>query len=654
MFRTLKGVMAIALCCSASFGSAHAQTQKRDLDMKLESLSAARPRLFLGRDGFEALRRNAKSATGKALAERVEYDASLLLEQPPVERVLDVSGRRILGSSRAVLYRVATLSAAYALTEDSRFSERAAKEMLSASAFEDWHPSHFLDTAEMTLALSIGYDWLYGQLDQAQRKAISSAILQKGLKPSASGKEQGWVSGTNNWTAVCHAGMIAGALAVREEDPALSAKLIKRAVANLPRYLEASYGSNGAYPEGPTYWDYGTEFAVLAVAMLDSAFGEDFGLVEGAPGFKRTGSYIIQAFGPSGLPFSYSDCGIPSKPRKGQRCFPAGVANVWLSVRCGRPDWYAACERDAILQVASKRPKIPESAAKEPEKGVLYARTLPLALAYLPAENDAAALSSAPCELSYFSGNDGLTSVSVHRSGWGPDDAYLGVKGGSPSASHGHMDGGSFVFEAGGVRWVEDLGMVNYSKLESLGVKIWDGAQNGQRWEVFRYGPLSHNILLVDGQLQNVKGNALTSEFCGEPGRQLSTLDLTPLYEGQAKSVTRSFRLSPDGKLSVSDKLKGLKPGSSLRWQICTRASAEPLDARKLKLQRDGRSLIVEALKPSSGRWSVVECSTLMKSYDMPDDKSALMLRFETPVQASGDAEIEVVLRLEGAASASK
>jgi len=651
---TLKRVMAIALCCSIPFGAAYGQAQTRDLEMKLASMSDARPRLFLGRDGFETLKRNASGPVGKALAERVAYDAGLLLDQPPVERLFDLSGHRILGSSRAVLYRVDTLATAYALTGDARFAERAAKEMLSASAYKDWNPSHFLDTAEMTLALSIGYDWLYSQLDPERRKIISTAILEKGLKPSASGKEQGWVTGTNNWTAVCHAGMIAGALAIREEDPALSDTLIKRAVSKLPRYLQASYGSNGAYPEGPTYWDYGTEFAVLALAMLDSAFGEDFGLLDGSPGFKKTGSYIIQAFGPSGLPFSYSDCGIPSNPKKGQRCFPAGTANVWLSVRCGRPDWYRACERDAILQVASRRPKFPDSAAKEPERGVLYSRTLPLALAYLPADDGSSVLSSASGDLSYFSGNDGLTSLSVHRSGWGPDDVYLGVKGGSPSASHGHMDGGSFVLEAGGVRWAEDLGMVNYSKLESLGVKIWDGSQNGQRWEVFRYGPLSHNILLVDVQLQNVKGMALTSEFCGEPGRQLSTLDLTPLYEGQAKGVSRSFRLLPGGKVSVSDKVKGLKAGSSLRWQLCTRAKAEAVDAGKMRLLKDGRSLLVEALKPSSGRWSVVECASLLKSYDMPDDKNASMLHFDVPVPAGGDVEIQIVLRLEGTDPASK
>jgi hypothetical protein len=36
--------------------------------------------------------------------------------------------------------------------------------MLAAAAFSDWNPSHFLDVAEMTAALAIGYDWLYEEV----------------------------------------------------------------------------------------------------------------------------------------------------------------------------------------------------------------------------------------------------------------------------------------------------------------------------------------------------------------------------------------------------------------------------------------------------------------------------------------------------------
>ena len=53
--------------------------------------------------------------------------------------------------------------------------------MLVAAKFKDWNPSHFLDTAEMTTALAIGYDWLYAVIKPADRKTIRDAIVQLGL-----------------------------------------------------------------------------------------------------------------------------------------------------------------------------------------------------------------------------------------------------------------------------------------------------------------------------------------------------------------------------------------------------------------------------------------------------------------------------------------
>ena len=46
-----------------------------------------------------------------------------------------------------------------------------------------------------------------------------------------------------------------------------------------------------------------------------------------------------------------------------------------------------------------------------------------------------------------------------------PDASFLGVKGGMPKYNHGHMDVGSFVFDADGVRWAEDLGSQNYHSI---------------------------------------------------------------------------------------------------------------------------------------------------------------------------------------------
>jgi hypothetical protein len=84
-----------------------------------------------------------------------------LLQQEPPERIQ--IGRRLLSVSREYLRRVFYLSYAYRMTGDERFSTHAERHLVKAAGFSDWNPSHFLDVAEMTMALAIGYDWLFDQ-----------------------------------------------------------------------------------------------------------------------------------------------------------------------------------------------------------------------------------------------------------------------------------------------------------------------------------------------------------------------------------------------------------------------------------------------------------------------------------------------------------
>ena len=53
--------------------------------------------------------------------------------------------------------------------------------MLQAASFPDWNPQHFLDVGEMTMALAIGYDWLYDSLQPDTRRVVREAIIEKDL-----------------------------------------------------------------------------------------------------------------------------------------------------------------------------------------------------------------------------------------------------------------------------------------------------------------------------------------------------------------------------------------------------------------------------------------------------------------------------------------
>jgi len=251
-------ILVFVLCVSS-----YAAAQPAFRDIPMDEVQAAfnrpiqpHPRLFITNQQLTEIQTKIKSQPSlQVFFQAMLTKADDILEQSPVKRVK--TGRRLLSVSRRCLDRVIHLSAAYRFTGKQSYLRRAEKEMLAAAAFSDWNPSHFLDVAEMTTALAIGYDWLYDALSKVSRQTIRQAILEKGLQPSL--KNKGWARGHNNWNQVCNGGITLGALAIMEDQPELARKLVHRAV-NGVQVVMKLYDPDGAYPEGPGYWVYGTGF----------------------------------------------------------------------------------------------------------------------------------------------------------------------------------------------------------------------------------------------------------------------------------------------------------------------------------------------------------------------------------------------------------
>lgn len=528
------------------------------------------PRLFLGPGAEAGLK--AKIAADPLLTQvyqRLTSTADDAQKLQPV--VYRKDGRRLLGRSREALKRLTHLALLARLTGQARYVDAAKREMLSAAAFKDWNPSHFLDVAEMTAALGIGYDWLYNQLDPASRATIRKAIVEKGLNISFTAK---WpVKGTNNWGQVCHGGLVIGALAVMEDEPELAARVIDRAVQNI-HFPMTAYKPDGTYPEGPGYWGYGTTFNVLLVEALATALGSDCEISK-APGFMQTADYYLHAHGPTGMSFNYSDGGARTEVEP---------AMFWFAARLKRPSllWN---ERQK-LQTALKR------SARAAGSGD---RILPFLTIWAEGLSQVAP----PTELCRQGG--GETAIAMLRGGWGPNDVYVGFKGGSPSASHGHMDIGSFVMDAGGVRWAMDLGMQDYNSLETRGIGLWDGKQTGQRWSVFRLNNFAHGTLVVDGQLQRIAGFAKMTRFVPDSSMPHAVLDMTPVYQGQLARATRGIELLNGKAVMIQDELQGTPKPAEVRWAMVTPAEVK-LDGARATLTQEGKKLELRVLEPKDAQ----------------------------------------------------
>ena len=569
----------------------------------------AHPRLLASNADFERIREQVRSDTVSAkIFVSLEGKAKQILADPLADRVME--GHRLLGVSRLVLQRITTLAMVARVTGDKAYSERAVREMLAAADFSDWNPSHFLDVAEMSLALAIGYDWLYDGLSVTERERIAQALVEKGLKPSEA-TPQWWISETNNWNQVCHSGLSAAAIAVADLEPELATRILNRAIENVPK-IAHGYAPDGAYPEGPIYWGYGTGFHVVLAAALQQFSGNAFGL-DCLPGFQETATYMAELSGPSGRFFDYSDS-------VEKREFE--VPLFWFARRFRHPDY-----------VRYDLKKLDEYLAGYDKSGSMSGNLRLLALALLWREPTMADAPNAPVPLNWL--GRGENPVAIHRSAFDdPAASFVGIKGGSASLSHAHMDAGSFVLESDGVRWAVDLGMQDYNSLESKNINLWDRKQTGDRWNVFRIGPESHNILRFNGAPQLVHGNGRFVRFQTE--RPHSVVDLSSLYRDQVKDVHRGVMLLPDKAVLFQDEwTTGDKP-ADVAWQMLTRAKVIVLPG-KILLEQGGKTLTLQILEPARPAVEIQSAQELQKPFDADNPGvQRIVVRTKTDAKCAG------------------
>lgn len=519
------------------------------------------PRLFANAARIDALK-EAKDPVSLQLKSLLQKDA----EKKRAAGALTYPATGFLMDPvRKVQGRILTLALQYRLTGDKRCGERARKELLQLADLPEWRPGHFLDVGEAALAAGVGLDWLYDELTPAERDRVASAIVRNALLPSLDVPEgtNSWVNGDFNWNQVCHAGLVASALAVAEREPALARRVVERAVENLPK-AGAVYAPDGSYPEGPSYWSYGTTFHVILVEALRSAFGTSCGL-EKMPGFLKTTDFMAQMVGPTGNDFDFSDYHhrAPSEP-----------VLLWFARETGSSE--AAREELTNLARRQAQPDLPLSRH--------------LALELLWWDPTLPPLSPTPPLPLHWTAT-GHLPVAVLRSAWNdPNATYLAIKGGTPNQSHGHMDVGSFVLEADGVRWALDLGTESYNLMRAAKLDLWSYAQNSTRWTTFRVGPEGHNLLRFDGAAQNIEGRGEIRTLPEAGGASGNIVDLTTLYAGQVTKAERTVRLFPDRSVTITDSWTAGPKAVSATVQWLTRAGVTRT-AHGVRLSQAGRSL---------------------------------------------------------------
>ncbi len=581
--------------------------------MKIDILVAAQkahPRLFAVADTAALQARIDGHEHLGMTYQLLRSQADALLDKEPLTRIQ--IGRRLLDVSRECLKRVLCLALLWRLSHERCYLERAKQELLAVAAFTDWNPSHFLDVAEMCAAVAIGYDWLFDELSAAEKGCLKQAMLEKALFPSLEEQYSGFVRLKNNWNQVCHAGMSLGALAIAEDEPQLAEQIVRRAVEHVPAAMH-EYAPDGAYPEGPGYWKYGTTYNVMLIAALESAFATDFGLSD-MPGFLASADYYRHVTGPDGLFFNYSDAGKSD-----------GVSPPMY--------WFASKTGDKSLlwrELQTLRAWVNGDTQKN-ENDRFYA------LLFVWAPDDMTA--SEPAHTQWT--GHGTTPVGLHRSSWSdPQASFVGIKGGTPNANHAHMDIGSFVFDALGERWIHDLGAESYHKLEELGMNLWGRAQDGDRWTVFRLNNKSHNTLVVNDALQRVSGFAPIIKSSVEADRSATIIDMTTVYADQLAHAQRGRALLADASILIQDEISAPadKP-ASIRWSMLTKAQVRMQGPRQAILEQNGKQVQVYLHSPATAVLETYDSATPAAAHDS-ENPGSTQIGFNIGLDAAAQAQL--------------
>jgi len=486
--------------------------------IKENTANDAHPRLLITEDDIENIKSLVKTNNFMAKTYKSVINTANAALEAQVQKYEFPDGLRL---SRAAPNMMPPLALAYLLTDDVRYKDRLWQELEAVCNFSDWNPGHFLDVGDFAYGVALAYDWLYDDWTEAERRIIRNGIVRNGFGPSMTHLRSGYgfAGQTNNWNQVISSGIGLAALALADEPgyEELANEVINRTGKCLPKAV-ATFAPDGACPEGPSYWSYAKEgFYTYVSCMLDT-MKYDFGLSQ-MEGMENTGYFPISIMGPTNQVFNFGDGGAGSI--NGGIFF--NLARIYDKPELGGYELNIVAAGDWSDLVMYR----------EDERMSDYRKYMPLD--------------------KHFRGNQDLATM---RSSWNDHDAlFVAFKGGNNAAGHNDLDLGTFVLDALGARWIQELGSEYY---EAPG--MWDEG----RWLYYRKNTEGQNTLVINPSTepgQDPKAVAPIETFETSDSAAYGIIDLTDAYADVAKNVKRGFGLVNNRSIIVlQDEIKTSSP----------------------------------------------------------------------------------------------
>ncbi|MDA0711884.1 MAG: heparinase II/III family protein, partial [bacterium] len=322
---------------------------------------------------------------------------------------------------------------------------------------------------------------------------------------------------------------------------------------------------DGAWGEGPGYWNYATRYTAYCLSALETALGTTYGLPD-RNGLARSGHFPVHGAGPSDYYFNYGDVGETAK-RAPMPC------NFYLASAYD-DDFIAASEHAIVARKQAEAQHI---------------------MWYVPRPN-----SSAPPELDRKF--DGSVEVAFMRSSWeDPNALFVGVKAGYNQVNHGHLDLGNFVVDALGQRWASDLGSDDYNLPNYFSKQV-----GGRRWTYYRLTSESHNVPMINNKSQHPEGTSKLTGFRSDGTFPYAIIDLSHAYlENASGKITRGIALVNNRQEVLIQDEYALDVPRFIQWGMTTRAAIALNDDGSAHLTQNGKEFHAQILSPKGWKFGV-------------------------------------------------
>ena len=557
---------------------------------------------------------------GKDSFKRAPSDAERLLNTPIPEQsdelYLDFSRtgnrtrwQRVAGRRRG---RIQTLTLAECLENKGRFMPAFGDIVRAICSERTWvMPAHDrsltnfhgktvdIDLGSSALGWSLATaDYLLAdRIDPETRRLIRNNLDRRIFEPyrdMVQGKREKnwWMTGTNNWNAVCLANVTGAALAVIDlrEDRAF----FVAAAENYSKNFLAGFTDDGYCSEGLGYWNYGFGYYAMLCEAIHQATGGKVDPLQEAKA-KQAATFGLKIEIINDVYPAFADCSI--------RARPSARLMYYISRRLGL-GWRRWEQFDAVSPSGSLYQSMMYSFPNAASRAA-------------PARSD----SKGPGIRSWFD----EAGILICRPAPSSSSRFaVALKGGHNNEHHNHNDVGSFVVVLGGEPLLLDPGGEVYTARTF----------SSRRYESNVLNSFGHPVPRVADKLQRTgrqaRGRVIRHNFTDDTDTLV--LDIASAYDvPELKKLERTFVYSRTGagSLTVTDEVAFSQP-SSFDTALITFDTWKKLSGSALIVRDENQSLRVDIAV--TGAEFEIQPETIKEDLSVRKDPTRLGIHLTRPV----------------------